>query len=77
MDNYGYPVVEECPVFKIGMYLFLVLINEISTDMLEEHMLGVRDPYQEEKEDTIIADSREEHWRDVAGGNYDDRSKCC
>ena len=42
----------------------LCFVNEISTDMLEEHVLEERNPDLNEDEDIIMEDSRAEHWRD-------------
>ena len=37
--------------------------------LFEEKILEERDPYLDEEEHNIIADSREEQWRDVAEYN--------
>ena len=57
-------------MFGKGMYLsiFYCLCYEmdISTDMLEEHVLEERDMHLNEEEDIRIDEIRDEHWRDVA-----------
>ena len=57
-------------MFGKGMYLSvfycLFYVEDISTDMLEDHVVEDRYPDLNEEEDIRLDAIREEHWRDFA-----------
>ena len=72
---YGDPFVEEDDMFERGNYLYILFVNYISADMLEEHVVELRDLDLEVEEDILILDDREDQWKKVVEENKKDSIK--
>ena len=55
----------------MSIFYCLCFVNDISTDMLEERVLGERDPDLYEEGDIKMTEIREENWRGVAEDDED------
>ena len=62
-------------MFERGNYLYILFVNYISADMLEEHVVELRDLDLEVEQDIIILDDREDQWKKVVEVNKKDSIK--
>ena len=64
-------------MFVKGIYLsvfyYLCYNTDISTDISEYQVVEDRDPDLNEKEDIRLEDTCEDHWRDIAEENDDNK----